>query len=51
MLAYTAVSELSNSAKIMGMDGMNCMRLLLDLTELMKTINSEDYYEEEEDII
>lgn len=49
--AYSSASELSESAKIMGMNGMHCMRLLLDLTELMGRMKSEDLEEEDEDII
>jgi len=47
--AYSAINELSESAKQMGMNDMNCMRLILDLTELMGRMNSEDFDEEYED--
>ena len=46
-IAYTAARELSEGTKQIGMDGMNCVRLLLDLTELMERINS-NYFDEEE---
>ena len=46
-MAYSTASELNESAKSIGMDRMNCMRLLLDLTEFMNMISSED--EEDED--
>lgn len=49
-VAYSAASELNESAKIMGMNGMNCMRLLLDLTDLMGRMNPEDF-EEDEDLV
>ena len=45
-MAYSAIGKLSESAKQMG---MNCMRLLLDLTELMGRMNSEDFDEKDED--
>jgi len=48
-VAYSAINELSESAKQMGMNDMNCMRLILDLTELMGRMNSEDFDEEYED--
>jgi hypothetical protein len=48
-VAYSVASELSEGAKQMGMNGMNCVRLLLDLTELMGRMNSEDFDEEDED--
>jgi hypothetical protein len=48
-VAYSAISELSENAKQMGMNGMHCMRLILDLTELMGKMNSEDFDEEEKD--
>jgi hypothetical protein len=47
-VAYSAASELNESAKIMSMNGMNCVRLLLDLTELMGRMNS-DFDEKDED--
>ena len=50
-VAYTAASELGESAKQMGMNSLNCMRLLLDLTELMERVDSDDFDEEDEDII
>jgi hypothetical protein len=50
-VAYTAISELSESAKEIGMNEMHCMRLLLDLSNLLKTMNSQDFDEEDEDII
>ncbi len=49
-VAFSNVSELSEGAKQMGMNGMNCVRLLLDLTELIERMNSEDFHEEDEDI-
>jgi hypothetical protein len=48
-VAYSAASELDDSAKMMGMNDMHCMRLLLDITELMGRMNSEDFDEEDED--
>jgi hypothetical protein len=48
-VAYSAASELVDSSKMMGMNDMHCMRLLLDLTELMGRMNSEDFDEEDED--
>ncbi|CAG0988144.1 hypothetical protein METP1_02148 [Methanosarcinales archaeon] len=48
-VAYIAASEFNENAKIMGMNGMNCVRLLLDLTELMGRMNSEDFDDEDED--
>ena len=48
-VAYSTASELNESTKIMGMNGMNCVRLLLDLTKLMERMNSEDFDEEDED--
>ncbi len=50
-VAYSSASELSESAKQMGMNGMHCMRLILDLTELMGRMNSEDFDEEDEDTV
>ena len=41
-VAYSSASELDESAKMMGMNDMRCMRLLLDLTELMGMMNPED---------
>ena len=41
-MAYSSASELDESAKMMGMNDMRCMRLLLDLTELMGMMNPED---------
>jgi hypothetical protein len=49
-VAYSAARELNESTKIMGMNGMNCVRLLLDLTDLMERMSSEDFDEEGEDI-
>jgi hypothetical protein len=49
-VAYSAARELNESTKIMGMNNMNCMRLLLDLTDLIERMNSEDFDEEGEDI-
>ncbi|MCX9083864.1 MAG: hypothetical protein OIN87_03580 [Candidatus Methanoperedens sp.] len=49
-VAYSAASEFSEGAKQMGMDGMNCMRLLLDITELMGRMEPNDFDEEDEDI-
>ena len=49
-VAYSAASELDDSAKLMGMNDIHCMRLLLDLTELMGKMNSENFDEEEEDV-
>lgn len=49
-VAYSAASELDDSAKLMGMNDMHCMRLLLDLTELMGKMNSESFDEEDEDV-
>ncbi len=34
-VAYSAASELSDGAKNLGMNDMHCMRLLLELTNLM----------------
>ena len=48
-VAYSAANELDDSAKMMGMNDMHCMRLLLDLTGLMGRMNSEDFDEEDED--
>jgi hypothetical protein len=50
-VAYSAIGELSESAKQMGMNGINCMRLLLDLTDLMGRMNSEGFDEEDEDTL
>ncbi len=49
-VAYSAASEFDDSAELMGMNDMHCMRLLLDLTELMGKMNSESFDEEDEDI-
>jgi hypothetical protein len=49
-VAYSSARELSENAKQMGMNGMHCMRFLLDLTELMGRMASEDFDEEDEDI-
>ncbi len=49
-VAYSAASDLDDSAELMGMNDMHCMRLLLDLTELMGKMNSESFDEEEEDV-
>jgi len=48
-VAYSSASELDDSAKIMGMNDMRCIRLLLDLTELMGMMNSDDIEDEDED--
>lgn len=50
-VAYSAASELNESATMMGMNGMNCVRLLLDLTELMGRMSSEDFDDEDEDTL
>ncbi len=50
-VAYTDISELSESAKQIGMNEMHCMRLLLDLTNLLKTMNEEGFDDEDEDTI
>ncbi len=50
-VAYSVANELDDSAKMMGMNDMHCMRLLLDLTDLMGRMNSEDFDEEDEDTI
>ncbi len=47
-VAYSAASELNESANIMGMNDMHCIRLLLDLTGLM-SMNSEDFQDEDEE--
>ena len=49
-VAYSAASELSEGSKQIGLNSLNCIRLLLDLTELMGRMNSEDFDEEDEDI-
>ena len=46
-VAYSSVSELSESLKELGMNSMHCMRLILDLTDLMRAMNSEDFEAEE----
>jgi hypothetical protein len=48
-VAYSTANELNESAKIMGMNSMNCVRLLLDLTEFMNMMRSEDYENEEDE--
>ncbi len=48
-VAYSAASELDDSAKIMGMNNMHCMRLLSDFAGLMGGMNSKDFDEEDED--
>ncbi len=47
-VAYSAVNELSESAKEMGMTDMHCMRLLLDLANMMSTMNSK-YFDDKDD--
>ncbi len=47
-VAYSAASELDDSANQLGMNDMHCMRLLLDLTNLMNMMTPEDYDEEDE---
>jgi hypothetical protein len=44
-VAYSASNDLREAAKQMGMNGMHCMRLLLDLTDLMGRMNSENFDE------
>ena len=46
-VAYSSASELSESLKELGMNSMQCMRLILDLTDLMRAMNSEDFEDEE----
>lgn len=45
-VAYSKASELSNGAVEMGMDDMHCVRLLLDLADLMSTMPMEDFEDE-----
>ncbi len=47
-VAYTDISELSESAKEIGMKEMHCMRILFDLTNLLKTMNDQDFDDEDE---
>jgi hypothetical protein len=47
-VAYSAISELSESVKQIGMNEMHCIRLLLDFTDLMEKMNPEDFDDEEE---
>ncbi len=44
-VAYSAVNELSEGAKKLGMNDMHCMRLLMELMGLMN-MGSEDFEDE-----
>ncbi|TFH40051.1 MAG: hypothetical protein E4G94_10200 [ANME-2 cluster archaeon] len=48
-VAYSLKSEVTESAEELGMNNMKCIRLFLEITELMSTMNSlcmEDFVDE-----
>lgn len=47
-VAYSDANELSEGAKQVGMSGMHCMRLLLELVEKMGIMGYNDFDEEED---
>lgn len=49
-VAYSTSSEFSEGFKNMGINGLNCMRFLLDITELMGRMNTDDF-DEDDDLI
>ncbi|VVB87632.1 Uncharacterised protein [uncultured archaeon] len=47
-VAYSVSSELGEGAKEMGMNNMHCMRLLMDIAEIMNTPYSAGSEDEDE---